>query len=319
MRVQVPPRAPKKSLDCNVSETFCFFPEWLATKNVLKMYRQRGILLLKYVRMEGKIMKILVIHGSTRKGNTYSLTKEIVNRLAAKPSVECTEINVADLELPFCRSCHACFDKGEEYCPHYEIMRGIESALKDCDGVILSGTTYMWALNAAMKNLLDHMSYGFHRPALFGKKGMVVTTSKGAGEKGVAKYLRTVLGQWGVNGSIIVTMNAKEKQLKTKGSKYLDSVVDRYYQLIASGKAVSPSIKNIAVHNSFRAMSLSEFGESECDAKHWQQPGFFDRAYPVKAGPFKYAAGSIVHGLVKRSTKIIGKIYAKRLTENNPE
>jgi len=34
--------------------------------------------------MRGIIMKILVIHGSMRKGNTYSLTKEIVDRLSAK-------------------------------------------------------------------------------------------------------------------------------------------------------------------------------------------------------------------------------------------
>ena len=261
-------------------------------------------------------MKIFVIHGSMRKGNTYSLTKEIVDRLIAKPNVECTEISVADLNLPFCCSCHVCFEKGEEYCPHHEIMHEVQSALKDCDGVILSGTTYMWALNAAMKNLLDHMSYGFHRPALFGKKGMVVTTAKGAGEKGVAKYLKSVLGQWGVNGAMIVTVNEKEKQIKTKGAAYLDRAADKFYRAIVSGKPIPPSIKNIAVHNSFRAMSLSEYGESECDAKHWQQPGFSDRAYPVKAGPFKYTAGSIVHGLVKRSSKIIGKIYAKRLGDS---
>jgi multimeric flavodoxin WrbA len=94
-------------------------------------------------------MKILIIHGSMRKGNTYALTKGIVNYLLSKPDTECTEISVADLELPFCCSCHVCFAKGEEHCPHHDVMRDVQSALMACDGVILSGTTYMWALNAA--------------------------------------------------------------------------------------------------------------------------------------------------------------------------
>jgi multimeric flavodoxin WrbA len=257
-------------------------------------------------------MKILVIHGSMRKGNTYSLTKEIMKRLLEKPDVECTEISVADLKLPFCASCHVCFAKGEEYCPHYDIMCGVQSALMDCDGVILSGTTYMWALNAAMKNLLDHLAYGFHRPALFGKKGMVVTTSAGDGEKDAAKYLKTVLGQWGINRALTATLNTKEKQLQSKGEKYLCSAAERFYKLIASKKPLLPSLKSIAAHNSFRAMSLSEFGENERDRQYWSQAGFCNRAYPVKAGMLKYAAGATVHGIVKQAAKMIGLVYVKR-------
>ncbi|MCL2105810.1 MAG: NAD(P)H-dependent oxidoreductase [Oscillospiraceae bacterium] len=259
-------------------------------------------------------MKILVIHGSTRKGNTYALTKEVANRLAAKPDVEITEIGVADLELPFCRSCHTCFAKGEEFCPHYDAVRGLRSALLDCDGVILSGTTYMWALNAAMKNLLDHFAYMFHRPALFGKKGMVVATSKGAGEKAVAKYLKTVLGQWGVNGAMTVTSNEKEKELQSsaKEAAKLDSAAERFYRLVKSEKQLPPSLRAIAVYNSFRAMSLSEFAESESDKRFWQRDGFRDRAYPAKAGPIKYAVGAILHGAAKNATKMVGRVYKKR-------
>jgi multimeric flavodoxin WrbA len=131
-------------------------------------------------------MKILVINGSMRKGNTYSLTREIVGRLSKKGGIRFNEISVADLKLPFCLSCHTCFSKGEEHCPHYDIMKIVEDELAECDGVIFSATTYMWALNAAMKNLLDHLSFYFHRPSMFGKKGMAIATATGAGEKGVA-------------------------------------------------------------------------------------------------------------------------------------
>jgi len=247
-----------------------------------------------------------------RKGNTYELTKEIVTRLLAKPGVECTEISVADLELPFCISCHACLNKGEEFCPHYEIVRSVSTALLECDGVIVSGATYVRALNGAMKNLIDHLAYYYHRPVLFGKKGMVIATSSGVGEKSVAKYLRTTLGQWGINDAMVVTLNEKEKRLKTKGDTWLSRNTEEYYRLIASKKPLSPSLKSIATHNSFRAMSLSEFCESERDALFWQQTGYSDKAYPVSAGPYKYAVGAIINKLVKISAKMVGRVYAKR-------
>jgi len=260
-------------------------------------------------------MKILVIHGSMRKGNTYAVTQKIISRLLNKPDVECAEISVADLNLPFCSSCHLCMTKGEEYCPHYHITGGVQSALMNCDGVIVSGVSYIRSLNAAMKNLLDHLAYGYHRPALFGKKGMAVVTSAGVGERSVAKYLKRVLGQWGVNGAIIVTRNDKEKRLQSidKEIEILNRFADRFYHQIISNKPIPPSLKCIVMHNAFRAMSLGEFAESERDTQFWLQNSYKNRAYPVRAGLLKYAAGAIMYGIVGYSAKMIGKMYAKRL------
>ena len=256
-----------------------------------------------------RIMKILVIHGSMRKGNTYALTTEITNRLTEFENVTCTEVNVADLNLPFCCSCHLCFGKGEEFCPHYDSLRELQAGLIDCDGVVLSGTTYMWALNAAMKNLLDHLSYNFHRPVFFGKKGMVIATSSGNGEKSVAKYLKTVLGQWGVNGAIVVTQNAKEKKMISpdKINAKLDSAAKRFYEQVLFGKPKSPTFKSIAVHNAFRAMALSDFAEYERDTQYWKQSGYCDRAYPIKTAPLKYAVGAMMFSIAKNLTKMLGR------------
>ncbi|MCL2392854.1 MAG: NAD(P)H-dependent oxidoreductase [Oscillospiraceae bacterium] len=253
-------------------------------------------------------MKILIIHGSMRKGSTYALTAEIMTRLATKPNVEFIEMSVADLVLPFCISCHLCFTKGEEFCPHYCIMKDVQAAFAACDGVILSGTTYMWALNAAMKNLMDHLAYGFHRPEFFGKKGMVIATSAGNGEKNTAKYLKTILGQWGINGAISVTQNFKEQKLKSpkRSAAKLDCQAEQFYQLIASKKPVAPSFRSIAVHNAFRAMSLSDFTGSARDTQFWQQKEF-DRVYPTTVGPVKYIFGAMVCSVVKSASLMIGR------------
>ena len=259
-------------------------------------------------------MKILVIHGSMRKGNTYELTQALIRRLAANPTVEITEISVCELALPFCVSCHMCFAKGEEYCPHYSLMQKIEAALLDCDGVIVSGTTYMWALNAAMKNLLDHLAFLFHRPALFGKRGMIVTTSAGMGEKSAAKYLKTVLGQWGINGALTLTLTTKERELYTpaKISAKLDRAARRFYRQLCSDRPLSPSLKNISVHNAFRAMSLGEFSSSQRDTAYWRQSGVGDKVYPHKISAFKYLVGAVVYTAARQTAAIAGRLYKKK-------
>jgi len=259
-------------------------------------------------------MKLLVIHGSMRQGNTYALTQEIVRRLAAKPDMEVAEIAVADLDLPLCRSCHACFAQGEEFCPHYGAMRPAEEALLACDAVILTGATYMWSLNAAMKNLLDHLSWLFHRPALFGKRGMVIATSKGAGEKDVAKYLKTVLGQWGAGGALVLTQNEKEQKLLSGESQAakLGRAAERLYRQMQSSRPLGPSLKNIAVHNAFRAMAQDEYADSPRDARYWEESGYGGRAYPLKIGWPKRALGALVNRAAVGGARLAGRIYAKQ-------
>ena len=264
-------------------------------------------------------MNILVLHGSMRKGNTYSLTKEIIDRLAAKPDVSITEISVAEIGLPFCTSCHLCLSKGEEYCSHDKILQDVRAALMDCDGLILCGTTYIRSLNASMKNFMDHFAYIFHRPSLFGKIGMVIATSAGVGEKKVAKYIKNVMGQWGINGAIIVTRNTKEARLQSvkgepppKVKKKYDNAADRFYNNIKSKRLASPALGNLVVHNAFRATSLSDYSESERDKEFWSKEGFSDKAYPIKIGGLKYLIGSIMYGAIKKATDIVGKSYTKK-------
>jgi len=242
-----------------------------------------------------------------RKGKTHALTKEIMDRIEAKGGVGFVEFNVADLRLPFCTSCHICFSTGEEYCPNAGYLQDLLAALNECDGIIVSGTTYLWSLNAAMKNLLDHFAYAAHRPFLYGKRGMVITTSKGNGEKRAAKYIMTILGQWGVNGAVLVTQNAKQEQLVSprRIKQRLDRLADRFNGLLRSKKQIQPSLRSISVQNAFRAMALSEFSEFKKDTEYWEKEEN-NRAYPYRVG-IKYAVGAAVFSVASFAAKFIGR------------
>jgi multimeric flavodoxin WrbA len=250
-------------------------------------------------------MKILAIHGSMRKGNTYALAQAVIARLKTRDDVQITEIGVADFELPFCRSCHTCFTKGEAACPNAGIVGAVRAALDRADGVIISGVTYAMGLNAAMKNLMDHLAYLYHRPAMFGKKGIVVATTAGGGAKGVAKYLKANIGHWGINGARILTHNAQtvDFTLSEKEQKRLDKIADGFYNSIKQNRKFSPSITSLAVHNAFRAMALAASPVSPCDAAYWQSSGFAGKAYPSKIGWHKKAIGSLTYSLMRRVFK----------------
>jgi len=252
-------------------------------------------------------MKITVIHGSMRKGNTYGVTGTVIERLRSYDDMEITEVNVADLDLPFCTSCHACFSNGEDLCPHYKIIGPVAKAIENCDGLIVSGVCYATHLNAAMKNPIDHLAYYFHRPRLFAKVGMVVTTTAGAGENTVAKYLRQTLGHWGIGKAILLPAKIQTAKffLTDKQMRRIHKSADKFYNNIKNKKLSTPSIASVAVHNAFRGNSSLSPPLSECDGAYWKASGFIDKIYPRRIGLLKIIIGKVTYSVMRM---IFGKI-----------
>jgi len=250
-------------------------------------------------------MNITVIHGSMRKGNTYGVTQAVLSNLRKRHDVQITEIHVADLDLPFCLSCHACFTKGEEFCPHSETVQKVAEAIENCDSLIVSGVVYAMNINAAMKNLIDHLAYYFHRPRLFDKIGMVISTTAGAGEKRVTKYLSEVLGHWGISGANSLSMKIQTSafSLSDKQKEQIRIATDKFYDGIKNKKLSSPTFSSVVVHNAFRGMNSLTPPLSECDAAYWKQSGFADKVYPRRIGVIKKAVGGFIYAIMKKAFK----------------
>lgn len=239
-----------------------------------------------------------------RKGNTYKLTQEVIRRLKLH-DVEITEINISELDLPFCMSCHRCFALGEIKCPHYKIMKSVVERIESCNALILSGVVYSMHLNASMKNVVDHLSYYFHRPRLFDKKGLVITTTAGAGEKTVAKYLKLVMSQWGISN--VQTLSGKIQTrpflLTEKQKKIVDRVSEKFYNIILHDKTKDPSMNVLITHNTFRAMNIEDTNFLEYDKSYWKENGLASKVYPRKVNIFKRAFGVMVFTIKKKVMK----------------
>ena len=134
-------------------------------------------------------MKVLAIMGSPRKGDTYHLTQRVEERMRALGDYEFEYLWLRDLDLGLCRGCYGCLWRGDEACPHHEIVAEVERKLLAADGVIFASPVYALDMTALLKNLLDHLTHHMHRPCFFDQRVLLVCT---AGAMGVGITLRTM-------------------------------------------------------------------------------------------------------------------------------
>lgn len=147
-------------------------------------------------------MKVCIIHGSPRKGNTFKAAEIVKENLAGYGDYEFTEFFLPR-DLPhFCNGCFVCFLQGEAKCPHAAAVQPIAKAIREADGLIITTPVYSLAESAGVKALLDHLSYNFmnHRPMaeIFSKVALVLTTTVGYGNGYAIKPIARALRFWGI-------------------------------------------------------------------------------------------------------------------------
>jgi len=142
-------------------------------------------------------VKILVILGSPRKGNTYRACTLIEETMKTYGDMVFEYLMLRDADLAKCTGCFVCFLKGEEHCPRKDDAPGIEQKMHDADGVIFASPVYGMNVSGLMKVFVDRFSYIFHRPRFFEKKALLLTTTGALGHKDVLKYLDLVARIWG--------------------------------------------------------------------------------------------------------------------------
>jgi multimeric flavodoxin WrbA len=81
-------------------------------------------------------MKVLVVMGSPRKGNTYRAAERIRELMEAHGPVEFEYLWLRDANLLPCRGCAVCVAKGEEHCPNKDDLQAIVQRMDEADGVV---------------------------------------------------------------------------------------------------------------------------------------------------------------------------------------
>lgn len=247
-------------------------------------------------------MKCVVLNGSPRKGNTFELAEIVMGRMRGQGTVEFEEIHLSGLDIPFCRGCMRCFERGEDACPHHASIAPIAQAIQAADGLIVLTPAYSLAPTALLKNVIDHMSYCFHRPCFFGKKALVLATTAGAGAKQSARYIRNVLKHWGFNRvhTFAIACHAVcGYRPPPKVEDRLHRLAGRFFAEVAGGRLHRPSLKRVLYYNAWRAMAA--VNPDSCDGQYWQAHNLAGRTFApqIRQGPPARLFGRLIFSAFK--------------------
>lgn len=146
-------------------------------------------------------MEITIIHGQNHKGSTYHVTQMVKEGIMNSGDI------IHEFFLPkdgpdFCVGCYQCIESDEVLCPQSDKVKQIAAAIIASDVVLINSPTYCFEMTGQLKTLFDHFSYQWlsHRPKkeMFGKIGVAISTTAGAGASQVTKSIARQMFWWGI-------------------------------------------------------------------------------------------------------------------------
>ena len=98
-------------------------------------------------------MKVLLINGSPRKGNTMTALNALKKGLAQMPDAEVEEIICAEKTFVPCKACNACGSMSR--CIFADDSPETNAAVEAADAIVFATPVYWWGMSAQMKLLVD--------------------------------------------------------------------------------------------------------------------------------------------------------------------
>lgn len=238
-------------------------------------------------------MKIAVIYSNARKGSTYNCVQIFKRALEKEKGVEYTEFTLPGDMPHVCLGCFACFEKGEDKCPHAEFVQPIVKAILESDGVILSSPVYALDASGAIKSLFDHMCYLWvtHRPReeMFDKAVMVISTTAGAGFHSCVKTLKKSPRWWCVKRIYSFGMAVRAScwedvpdKARKKAKAKLSKKAKRFSRAIVNRDKLKHGLF-IRIMFRFMGKMISGYEPGSTldkDKEYWKRKGWFDGTGP---------------------------------------
>lgn len=257
-------------------------------------------------------MKILVIMGSPRKGNTFRACEDLRELLSKKIPVEFVYLWLKEANLLPCKGCYTCIPHGEGKCPNRDDAPAIAQKIQDADGVILASPVYGMNVTGLMKTFVDRFCYLFHRPRFFDKKALLLSTAGAVGNKEVLAYLDTVAGVWGFEvagkaGLVSVPGITVAPYRVTKNRKVLAQAAKDFTAALQRKTKKRPGLMKVIIFHAQRAAFSQMEKVSPCDYEYWKTKGWLspDARYyvDVPVNPLYGAIGSLVEWIQVRNIR----------------
>ncbi|MFW9921921.1 MAG: flavodoxin family protein [Candidatus Thorarchaeota archaeon] len=255
-------------------------------------------------------MRILALLGTPRKENTYKMIKLLEESLISNGNkdLEFEYLFLDELDLGFCKSCFSCYNNGEQTCPKANKTLLVLEKMNAAQGLIFASPVYCDSYSALMKTFIDHLAFLNHRPRLFDKKAIILSTTHESGTKYTMEFLEQTARRWGCEvvdslGVKMMQYTYREKY-RNKIHKEIEKLAKKFTLAINENWHSSPTLSDL-IH--FRIMrtwtSIIAKEVNKTDYNYWKEHDWFNKKYyfSVKINPFKNLLASFISWRVKKA------------------
>lgn len=214
-------------------------------------------------------LNVLAINTSRRKKNTYSLIKQVCEGLN-RHGINSEIINLFDYDIKPCIGCQKCIT--DDYCVLKDDVGELMHKLIEADGIILSSPVYMNGVSGKGKTFFDRTCKWFHRPELYGKPMLFISTTAGSGLSEVTKYLNNVALQWGCMPTGSVTRIITTLDEKVRYDEYKNFV--RHLKM--SKAKYKPKLNALIMYQVQRILAKKIL---QRDRKYWIEKNWLNKMY----------------------------------------
>ncbi|MBH1942321.1 NAD(P)H-dependent oxidoreductase [Mobilitalea sibirica] len=235
-------------------------------------------------------MKITVINGNTRHGNTWSCMKLFLKELSNYDETEIKEYYLPKDMPYFCIGCYSCFSLGENSCPHHEVVSPIVNSIIEADLIIMTSPVYSLDVSGHLKALLDHLCFLWisHRPipAMFHKASLAIVTTAGVGLGHTVKTMTNSLSFWGVKRiftyKAVIPVSSWEQMSEQKRYKMGKKIRKKAGKIARSIKKMDhlhyPMIRKMLFYMMRNMMKSNTWNPFE--RNYWEKQGWLGKKRP---------------------------------------
>lgn len=254
-------------------------------------------------------MKIVVIMGSPRRGNTYRAAERIHEILEEKIPVEWEYVMLGDIHLEQCQGCGSCIVRGEEFCPIHDDLGGIVEKMQDADGVIFATPVYAVQVSGLLKVFIDRLSYILHRPRFFRQRALLLTTAGMVGIRDVLKYLDQVARVMGFDVAARVGIIAEmvPESRRKENEQELQAAAEAFLAALQKGSRSTPGFSDVLIFHGQRATFDELADQFPADHAYWTDQGWLDPGcryfVDVPVNPVYHAMGVALEWYQRRQIR----------------
>ncbi len=229
-------------------------------------------------------MNIIFICGNNRKnGNTDQilslLEKSLKELQGGGQPLEIEQIRLGERRIETCRGCRACFERGEQHCPHKDDVQGIAAKMLAADLLVFASPVYVDDVSGLMKNWIDRLAYFCHRPAFAGKPAFVIATSGSSPTGHTVKTLQGALLTWGfhLGGSAGFIMGARmaKAEVEKRFTLKIGKIAARLLREVRVAPVRPPSLIELVVFK-IQQHAWKQAEKDTLDYQYWHAQGWFE-------------------------------------------